>query len=173
VEELETTNEELQSTNEELETMNEELQSTNDELQTINETLRDRSIELDTVNEFLASILSSVRSGMVVVDTEMRVLAWNPSAEDLWGMRGDEATGQHLLNLDIGLPMDELRPIVREALQVDDYDTNVLLAAVNRRGRRIALRVRCGALRGPQGGVRGCILLMDPEESVEPVAAAD
>ena len=47
VEELETTNEELQSTNEELETMNEELQSTNDELQTINDALRDRTVELD------------------------------------------------------------------------------------------------------------------------------
>ena len=46
-EELETTNEELQSTNEELETMNEELQSTNEELETINEELRDRTGELN------------------------------------------------------------------------------------------------------------------------------
>lgn len=38
-EELETTNEELQSSNEELETTNEELQATNDELHTVNEEL--------------------------------------------------------------------------------------------------------------------------------------
>jgi two-component system CheB/CheR fusion protein len=164
VEELETTNEELQSTNEELETMNEELQSTNDELQAINDTLRERSLELDEVNDFLESILTSFRAGLVVVDTEMRILAWNRGAEDLWGLRHDEAAGQHLLNLDIGLPVAEIQPAVRSALQDDKFDTTVQLAAVNRRGRRIALRVRCGALRSPSGAVQGCILIMESEE---------
>ena len=163
VEELETTNEELQSTNEELETMNEELQSTNDELQAINEMLGERSVELDDVNGFLQSILTSLRSGIAVVDAEMRVLAWNPGAEELWGLRGDEAVGHHLLNLDIGLPIAELQPTVRSALQDGDFDSTVRVAAVNRRGRSIAVDVRCGALRSPAGAVLGCILIMDRE----------
>jgi two-component system CheB/CheR fusion protein len=165
VEELETTNEELQSTNEELETMNEELHSTNDELQAINDTLRERSIELDEVNDFLESILTSFRSGLAVVDTEMRVLAWNRGAEDLWGMRSDEASGRHLLNLDIGLPMTELQPVVRRALQEPDLDVTVSVDAVNRRGRKIRLRVRCGPLRSPDGGIRGGILIMEPGQA--------
>jgi len=49
--ELQTTNE-LQSTNEELETMNEELQSANEELQTINEEVRLRSQEIKSINAF-------------------------------------------------------------------------------------------------------------------------
>ena len=49
-EELETTNEELQSTNEELETTNEELQSTNEELETMNEELQSTNEELQTIN---------------------------------------------------------------------------------------------------------------------------
>ena len=61
-EELETTNEELQSTNEELETMNEELQSTNEELETINDELRQRTDDLNDLNSFLESILTSLRS---------------------------------------------------------------------------------------------------------------
>jgi two-component system, chemotaxis family, CheB/CheR fusion protein len=52
-EELETTNEELQSTNEELETTNEELQSTNEELETINEELQSTNEELQTINDEL------------------------------------------------------------------------------------------------------------------------
>ncbi len=52
-EELETTNEELQSTNEELETTNEELQSTNEELETMNEELQSTNEELETMNEEL------------------------------------------------------------------------------------------------------------------------
>ena len=164
VEELETTNEELQSTNEELETMNEELQSTNDELQAINDTLRERSVELDEVNEFLEWILTSIRFGVIVVDTEMRVLAWNRGAEDLWGLRQDEAVGQHLLNLDFGLPVAELRPTVRAALQDVDFEATELLQAVNRRGRQISLRLRCGPLRTLGGDIRGGILLMETED---------
>ena len=49
-EELETTNEELQSTNEELETTNEELQATNEELETMNEELQCSNEELETLN---------------------------------------------------------------------------------------------------------------------------
>jgi two-component system, chemotaxis family, CheB/CheR fusion protein len=164
VEELETTNEELQSTNEELETTNEELQSTNDELQTINDTLRERTIELDAVNDFLESILTSIRAGVVVVDLEMRILAWNRGAENLWGLRQEEAKGEHLLNLDIGLPLGELRPVVREALTDAAFDTVLRMKAVNRRGRPIAVRVVCGSLRSPSGLVQGAILVMEAEE---------
>jgi two-component system CheB/CheR fusion protein len=168
VEELETTNEELQSTNEELETMNEELQSTNDELQTINDTLRDRTVELDEVNDFLESILISIRAGVVVVDLEMRILAWNRGAEDLWGLRQEEARGEHLLNLDIGLPLAELRPIVRNALADTAFETVIHLEAVNRRGRSVRVRVVCGSLRNPSGIVQGAILVMEPADLRQP-----
>src|SRR5262249_13268554 len=105
VEELETTNEELQSTNEELETMNEELQSTNEELQTMNDELRQRSDELNQVNAFLESILTSMRGAVIVVDSELKVLVWNQCAEELLGLREDEVLAKHILGLDIGLPI--------------------------------------------------------------------
>src|SRR5215831_9465013 len=108
-EELETTNEELQSTNEELETMNEELQSTNEELETTNTELRVRSDELNTANAFLHSILTGLEVAVVVVDPKLQVLAWNHRAEDLWGLRAAEVQGRHLMNLDIGLPVEQLR----------------------------------------------------------------
>jgi two-component system CheB/CheR fusion protein len=161
VEELETTNEELQSTNEELETMNEELQSTNDELQTINDALRERSLDLDDVNEFLESVLTSVRAGLVVLDTEMRIKAWNRGAEDLWGLRREEAEGKHLLNLDIGLPFTELRPAVREALADSNYYSELVIDAINRRGRAAVVRLLCSALRGTNGDSQGALLMME------------
>jgi PAS domain-containing protein len=39
-----------------------------------------------------------------VLDADMGVLVWNRRAEDLCGLRQDEAVGQHFLNLDIVLP---------------------------------------------------------------------
>ena len=107
-EELQTTNEELQSTNEELETMNEELQSTNEELETINDELRDRTTELNQVNDFLETILTSLGIGVAVLDRQQRVQVWNHRAEDLWGLREDEAVEHHFLSLDIGLPAEPL-----------------------------------------------------------------
>jgi two-component system CheB/CheR fusion protein len=162
VEELETTNKELQSTNEELETMNEELQSANDELQIINEAVRERSTELNDVNDFLESVLTAITAGVIVVDLEMRVLAWNLAAQQLWGVRSDEAEGQHLLNLDVGL--ETLRPLVREALSDPAFVTEVQLDAVNRRGPPISLRLVCSALRSPDGRQRGALLVMEPVE---------
>jgi two-component system CheB/CheR fusion protein len=163
VEELETTNEEPQSTNEELETMNEELQSTNDELQTINDRLSERSVELDDLNNFLESILTSLRSGVIVVDPEMRVIVWNRGSEELWGLRRDEANGQHLLNLDIGLPLSELRPLVRNTLVdgAEDPVAETTIAAVNRRGRAVSVRVVASPLKGRNGITEGAILVLE------------
>ncbi|EOD58714.1 CheR family methyltransferase [Amycolatopsis vancoresmycina] len=168
VEELETTNEELQSTNEELETMNEELQSTNDELQTINDALRERSLDLDEVNEFLESVLTSIRAGIVVIDAEMRIKAWNRGAEDLWGVRREEAEGTHLLNLDIGLPVAEVRPVVREALSDATYYGELTLDAINRRGRAAVVRLLCSPLRGPNGDSHGALLMMEETKTEAP-----
>jgi two-component system CheB/CheR fusion protein len=160
-EELETTNEELQSTNEELETMNEELQSTNEELETINDELNLRTDELNQANAFLESVLRSLDAGVVVLDHELRVTAWNAGAYELWGLRGDEVQGQHLMNLDIGLPLEQLMTPLRTALNNGDGAVPpLLLEATNRRGRSFTCRVTVTPLNGVDS-VHGVILLME------------
>ena len=157
-EELETTNEELQSTNEELETMNEELQSTNEELETMNDELNDRSLDLNEANAFLEAVLSSLQAGVIVVDKEFVVTAWNEGARDLWGLRQDEAVGKHLINLDIGLPVDELRKPMRETM-TSGIGGHIELSAVNRRGRSVNSQVSLMPLVGSDGTPRGLIVL--------------
>ncbi|MGO9887381.1 MAG: CheR family methyltransferase, partial [Solirubrobacteraceae bacterium] len=114
-EELETTNEELQSSNEELETMNEELQSSNEELETMNEELRLRTGQLNRATLLVDSMLASLGVAVVVVDSELRVQIWSDRAKDLWGLDVAEVLGRHFLNLDIGLPVAELRDAVRRS----------------------------------------------------------
>ena len=160
-EELETTNEELQSTNEELETMNEELQSSNEELQTINEELHLRSEELNRVNAFLELILSSMRSGVVVLDTELHVQIWNHKNEDLWGLRSDEVQGQHFLNLDIGLSVEQLRQPLLACLAREAKSVTLTLKAINRRGKAIQCEVTCSTLISPEKRSQGVILLLE------------
>ena len=159
-EELETTNEELQSTNEELETMNEELQSSNEELQTTNEELRDRTDELNRVNAFLESILTSLQMGMVVLDNRLSIQVWNSGAVNLWGLQAEEVLGFFFFDLDIGLSVEELRGAIRACQSgVSDYQ-EIILNAVNRRGKTIPCRVLCTPLIiGNQQ--QGVILLME------------
>jgi two-component system, chemotaxis family, CheB/CheR fusion protein len=159
-EELETTNEELQSTNEELETMNEELQSTNEELQTVNEELRNRTEEANRVNAFLESVLAGLRSAAVVVNAELNVLMWNHRAEELWGLRADEVQGKPLLNLDIGLPVAELRSTLRACLAGEVDHKEQTIDAVNRRGKQIRCHVSCAPLVAAKKR-EGVILLME------------
>jgi two-component system CheB/CheR fusion protein len=162
VEELETTNEELQSTNEELETMNEELQSANEELQTMNEEFRNRTDELNQVNGFLESILTSMRGAVVVVDPDLRVQVWSTRAEDLWGLRANEVEGKNFLNLDMGLPVDQLKNPIRACLSNENDHHSTTLAAINRRGKSIQCRVTCTPLfHNSERDIRGVILLME------------
>jgi two-component system CheB/CheR fusion protein len=165
IEELETTNEELQSTNEELETMNAELQSTNEELQTINDELRMRTGELDEANEFLESLLISQRGGLVVIDRDLRILVWNDQSAELWGIRADEAPGQHFLNLDIGLPVEELRQPIRAVLAGGSGGEAVEIDATNRRGRDFRCRVAMTPLVNAARLIRGVILAMEEAAS--------
>jgi two-component system, chemotaxis family, CheB/CheR fusion protein len=159
-EELETTNEELQSTNEELETMNEELQSTNEELETMNDELRERTDETLRANAFLASVLSSVHQAVVVVDREFRVLAWNRLATELLGLLNDEVEGELLLNLDVGLPVGELRrPLAR--ILANQPQPDLTLEGHNRRGQAVTYQVQLAPLVGSAADeVTGAILLL-------------
>jgi two-component system CheB/CheR fusion protein len=162
-EELETTNEELQSTNEELETMNEELQSSNEELETMNEELRHRTLELDDMNAFLDTILGTVGLGVLVVDGNQHVQVWNGHARELWGLTSEEVEGQHVLSLDIGLPLENVKGELRAILEGRSEQEQVVLQATNRRGKP----VQCGVTLLPiksdhDGTVSGAIMMMEP-----------
>jgi two-component system CheB/CheR fusion protein len=156
-------NEELQSTNEELETMNEELQSTNEELETMNDELRERTGELNQVNDFLEAILTSLGFGVAVLDAHQRVQVWNRGAEDLWGLRADEAVDNHFLSLDIGLPAEQIAAALRAVLSGGSERETRALDAVNRRGRAIICETTVIPLLslGDGDGASGAIVMME------------
>jgi two-component system CheB/CheR fusion protein len=161
-EELETTNEELQSTNEELETMNEELQSTNEELLTMNDELRDRTDEAVGANAFLSSVLTSIPEAVVVLDPDLVVTAWSRAAAEIWGVSAQEAEGQFFLNLDIGLPVGELREPARSALGGHEIES-LPISAHDRRGKPVIALVSFAPLLGAGNEPRGAILTMTVE----------
>ncbi len=161
IEELETTNEELQSTNEELETVNEELQSTNEELETLNNELHRRTTELNATNAYVGSILGSLRMAVAVLDRASDVRIWNAQAEEMWGMRAGEVEGQAFQNLDIGLPVERLKAPIRACIEERSAAEELVLDAVNRRGRSLRCHVTCAPLVTAECEVLGAVVLME------------
>jgi len=164
--ELETAYEELQSTVEELETMTEELQSTNEELETMNDELRERTDETLQANSFLGSVLSCIHQGVIVVDRTLRVVAWSRRATELCGLRDDEVEGEHLLNLDIGLPVQRLRDPIRHVLAGSDGH-DLELEGHDRRGKPVRVRIAFAPLQNRPAAEEpdGAILLVTAERS--------
>ena len=161
-EELETTNEELQSTNEELETMNEELQSSNEELETMNEELRHRTQEVNEVNSFLETILTTIGLAVAVLDRNQRVQIWNGKARELWGVTPEEAEDEHLLGLDIGLPVEQLKSPLRAVVGGGSAREEAVVEARNRRGKPFQCRVTFLPLgAGGDGHVSAVIMMME------------
>ena len=165
VEELETTNEELQATNEELETMNEELQATNEELHSVNDVARGYNDDLDVANQFLESIFSGLGHRVIVVDPDLAVMWWNKGAEDLWGVRQEEASHRRLPDLDIGLPLDELDAGFKKILDGTERRIDLTVDARNRRGKPVECRVSLAPLMSRNdSAVQGVIILTDIDE---------
>ena len=101
-----------------------------------------------------------------LLDRELRVEAWNQVATDLWGLRREEVVGEHLLNVDIGLPLEQLAKPLRAVLG-NGEPTELRVPAVNRRGRTVECLVRLAALPEDDDGHRGVIVLMDAHDARE------
>ena len=162
-EELETTNEELQSTNQELETMNEELQSSNEEMHSTNEELNIRTEELNRVSTFMESILTSLKMGMVVLDSRLSIQLWNNRTTELWGLRVEEVRDRFFFDLDIGLPVEQLRGMIRSCQTGENDYQEVTLKAIDRRGKTVDCRIICTPLKIKEKQ-QGLILLMEIKE---------
>ncbi len=97
-EEVVSTNEELQSTNEELETSREEMQSLNEELATVNSQLQAKMEEYQAVSNDLASLLASTDLAVLFLDTRFRIRRYTPQVRDLLD----------LIATDVGRPLSDM-----------------------------------------------------------------
>ena len=110
----------------------------------------------------MEAVLASLRGGVVVLDTELRVEVWNEKATDLWGVRDEEVRGMHFMMLDIGLPVQALAKPIRACLSGESESESLSLEAINRRGKPITCDVTCTPMRRANGDdVRGVIVLME------------
>lgn len=128
----------------------------------MNEELRHRTLELNDLNLFLEAILATMGLAVAVLDGRQHVQIWNDQARELWGLSADETEDQHLLALDIGLPVDQLKQPLRGVLSGESTREELVLGAINRRGRAFQCRVVCLPLGNQSNGeTSGAIIMME------------
>lgn len=89
------------------------------------------------------------------------MVSWNDRAGDIWGLRPYDVLGRSLLSLDIGLPVEQLRTPVRDCLVGNANYLEVVVNAVNRRGKDISCHITCTPLMDGNKDRTGVLLLMD------------
>jgi two-component system CheB/CheR fusion protein len=141
--------------------MNEELQSGNEELHTVNDELRERTDEVNRSKAFLESIWPVCMRQRWWLIQILVSYVWNAEASELWGLRDEEVQDQSLMNLDIGLSVEQLRTPVRAILTGRTTFQEVVLDATNRRGKAFQCRITCSPLVGAERDTQGVILLME------------
>jgi two-component system, chemotaxis family, CheB/CheR fusion protein len=128
----------------------------------MNDELRHRTQELNDMNSFLETILTTIGLAVAVLDRNQRVQIWNGQAHELWGLTAYEAEDQHVMALDIGLPVEQLRQQLRDTLSGQSARAQVTLEATNRRGKAFQCRVTCLPLgNGGNGDLSGVIMMME------------
>src|SRR5207249_10040161 len=111
------------------------------------------------------AILGSLRVGVIVMDRSLKVLEWNRQAEQLWGLRADEARGEQFMELDIGLPVQKLKGTIHACMSGETQSQEAVLDATNRRGKRMSCQVTCSPLLGPEPEIQGVILMIEEIEA--------
>ena len=91
-------NEELQSTNEEMETSKEELQSVNEELGTVNAELQNKVADLSRSNNDMNNLLAGTGIGTIFVDHQLRIQRFTPAVTQVI----------NLILTDVGRPVSHI-----------------------------------------------------------------
>jgi two-component system CheB/CheR fusion protein len=117
---LQSTNEELQSTNEESNTAKEEMQALNEELMTVNLQFRAKTDELTEVNNDMANLLNSASTSTLFLSNHLHIKWFTPSITQIIP----------LVQTDVGRPISHLTTRLRyEHLVADVKEVLARLAA--------------------------------------------
>jgi two-component system, chemotaxis family, CheB/CheR fusion protein len=91
--------------------------------------------------------------------------------EDLWGLRNNEVVGKSIFSLDIGLPMEKLRTSIRDCLSGQKQFEEMILDAVNRRGKQINCYVAITPLSSME--VEGAVLMMADIDTIKSMVSTE
>jgi two-component system CheB/CheR fusion protein len=121
-EELQSINEEFETTKEELQSANEELQSTNEELITSTEEVVRGNQVLNRANSDLSNLLANINIPIVLLDANLTVHRFTPSAEKVLGL-SSEKIGRPIADIRFPLHLPDLKPLLLNVIKAGHVRT--------------------------------------------------
>ena len=115
-EELQSTNEELQSTNEELTTSKEEMQSLNEELQTVNVELQSKIGDFMLANNDMINLLNSTDIATLFLDKELNIRRFTEQISKIVNLRPTDV-GRPFTDLVNNLEYPDIASHAKEVLR--------------------------------------------------------
>lgn len=107
---------ELQSTNEEMQTAREELEATNEELATVNNEMVQRNLDATRVNDDLLNVLHSVGIAILILGRDSRIRRFTPAAARLFDLIATDV-GRPITDIKTNLRSPELLTLVADVLE--------------------------------------------------------
>ena len=137
------------------------LQEANEKLETTVEELRARGDALLIHRARTGAVLDGISAGVIAVDRRFCVTDWTRWCENSFGVRSEEALGQSLFAIEIGLPFNKIRRQLKTMLGGKTGDTDLQLYAVNRAGKPFICRVLVSAVKAVGDEIDGLVLVIE------------
>ena len=127
------------------------------ELEKKNAELKKNLREKDQVKNHLRNILESLNTGVVVVNPDGRISAFNKCAADITGYRQDETVGRSFREVFPGdLVRDALEPLLDSPDPANSFDRSFR----SRDDRRLDIRLSASPMIAPKEGQAGAVLII-------------
>ncbi len=107
--------------------------------------------------ELKTNVLESVKEGVVVYDASLVCLDWNISMEAITGISRTAVLGKNLNDVTEHIGMDELRPLIKQALQGSAVSSEDIPFTLSREIEPRYIWARYSPLMDRQGTIRGVV----------------
>jgi two-component system, chemotaxis family, CheB/CheR fusion protein len=159
IEELKSSNEEMQLINEELQSVNEELQTSQEELRAVNEELLSSNAELEQkveevtwANNDLSNTLNALQTGIILLDSDFNIRRFNPAATQVFKLIPSDV-GRSITDIVSDFKYDTLLQDIEKVFSsLISLDVDVQ----TRQGRWYALQIR--PYRTLQNAIKGVVI---------------
>jgi len=145
--------------------MTEDLARSKVELTRANQELQASNVELDRRRGYMETVLQTVAAGVLSLDADGRVNTVNQAASRMLGRRAEEILQRPFPEVFAGGALAPLRRLV-ERLVADGREITNQQVTLTLAGRPATLMVTVGALRRPDGGGQGHVVVLDDVSEV-------
>ena len=107
--------------------------------------------------ELKTNVLASVREGVVVYDAQLLCLDWNSAMTEITGIPRDAVVGKNLADTPGLIGLDELRPLIRQALHGKEASSEDIPLTLSKEIEPRYIWARYSPLLDEQGSIRGVV----------------